>query len=182
MVLQIIKYHTCRRGAPKWRGPGQMPLLPCPSAGAELHHFIKHTHHTKENPILLLLDGHVNHVKNLEVITPKLQPLDVSFMGPLLKYYSQELDLWLLNHPGQVVGLRHISNFFREAYLKAAIPKNAISGFRKTGIAPFNSNIFENSDFPKAETTINIELSFDTQTQPCCSADNNSALALYSTP
>ncbi|XP_022166412.1 tigger transposable element-derived protein 6-like [Myzus persicae] len=164
-----------------------------------LHHFIKHTHPTKENPILLLLDGHVTHVKNLEVIdvarknniviicfpphtTHKLQPLDVNFMGPLSTYYSQELDLWLLNHPGQVVGLRHISKIFREAYLKAATPKNAISGFRKTGIAPFNSDIFDNYDFAPAETTNNIEMSLDTQTQPCCSADNNSALALYSTP
>lgn len=59
--------------------------------------FIEFSHPTQENPVLLLLDGHATHVKNLKVIelatennvfivcfpphcTHRLQPLDVSFM------------------------------------------------------------------------------------------------------
>ena len=63
-------------------------------------HFIKHVRATEESPVLLILDGHVTHVKNhslieqarqnnvhILVIPPhtshRLQPLDVSFMYPL---------------------------------------------------------------------------------------------------
>ncbi|KAI5729389.1 hypothetical protein M8J76_002005 [Diaphorina citri] len=58
-------------------------------------------------PVLLLLDGHASHPKNLELIkmardnnvvllcfpthcTHRMQPLDVSLMGPLSTYYEQE--------------------------------------------------------------------------------------------
>ncbi|XP_072398252.1 uncharacterized protein [Diabrotica undecimpunctata] len=68
-------------------------------------HFLKHIHPTENNPVLLILDGHSTHVKNLALIetarqhhvhillTPphtshKLQPLDVSFMYPLSNYYT----------------------------------------------------------------------------------------------
>ena len=63
-----------------------------------MKHLIQHTAASKDNPVLLLLDGHATHVKNLAVIdlarqngvimcfpphcTHRLQPLDVSFMGP----------------------------------------------------------------------------------------------------
>jgi len=32
-------------------------------------HFIKHTKPTKEDPLILVLDGHYSHVRNLEVIS-----------------------------------------------------------------------------------------------------------------
>ena len=32
-------------------------------------HFIKHTKPTKEDPAILVLDGHYSHTRNLEVIT-----------------------------------------------------------------------------------------------------------------
>jgi hypothetical protein len=32
-------------------------------------HFIKHTKLTKEDPVILVLDGHYSHTRNLEVIT-----------------------------------------------------------------------------------------------------------------
>lgn len=102
-----------------------------------IQHFIKHTKPTEEHPVLLLLDGHTSHVKNLAVIelarknfitvlcfpphtTHKLQPLDVSFMRPLSMYYSQEINIYLLNHPGRVVTLHEIGKIFGTAYNKAA--------------------------------------------------------------
>ncbi|KAJ8937648.1 hypothetical protein NQ318_002162 [Aromia moschata] len=62
---------------------------------------------TKDSPVLLLLDGHHTHTKNLEVIdyakqhgvvllcfplhsTHRLQPLDASFMKPLSVFYDAE--------------------------------------------------------------------------------------------
>ena len=72
-------------------------------------HFIKHTKPTKDDPVILVLDGHYSHTRNLEVITlarenhvdiiclpphssHKMQPLDKAFMGPLKTFYCQEIE------------------------------------------------------------------------------------------
>jgi hypothetical protein len=85
-----------------------------------MRHFIGCVKPCKEKPVLLVLDGHATHTKNLEAIelardhgvimpclpphcTHRLQPLDVRFMGPLSTFYSQQVQLWLRNHPGRVV-------------------------------------------------------------------------------
>ena len=61
---------------------------------------------SKNNPVLLILDGHSTHNKNLELIdlarengfvllclplhcSHRMQPLDVSFMKQLSTYYDQ---------------------------------------------------------------------------------------------
>ncbi|KAJ4437982.1 hypothetical protein ANN_13921 [Periplaneta americana] len=139
-----------------------------------LKHFIQFTKPSKEEPVLLLLDGHATHVKNLEVIdlarqrgviilyflphcTHRLQPLDVSFMGPLSTFYSQEMKMWLLNHPGRVVTQFQVAKLFGLAYARSATIQNAISGFRKTGICPFNANAFGDNEFAAAETSNRAE-------------------------
>ncbi|XP_022163625.1 uncharacterized protein LOC111029082 [Myzus persicae] len=139
-----------------------------------LEHFIKQTNPTESNPVLPLLDGHATHVKNLDIIdltrknnviilcfpphtTHRLQPLDLSFMGPLSTFYSQQLDYWLVNHPGRVVVLRQISKIFGEAYKKAANIRNACFGFKKTGIFLYDPEVFTEADFAAAETTNQIQ-------------------------
>lgn len=135
-----------------------------------LEHFIKHVKPSKEDPVLLLLDGHATHTKNIELIdrarqngiillcfpphcTHRLQPLDVSFMAPLSKFYSQEVKTWLRNNPGRVVTQYQIAALFGLAYNKAATIQTAVSGFRKTGIYPHDRNVFDEVDFAPAETT-----------------------------
>lgn len=83
-------------------------------------HFISHCNPSPERPVLLILDGHKTHTLNLEVInlareknivllclpphcSHRLQPLDVSFMKPLMTFYAQEVQKWLRNHPGRIV-------------------------------------------------------------------------------
>ena len=83
-------------------------------------HFLANAKPTEENPVLLILDGHSTHTKNIEVIdlardnhveilcllphtTHRLQPLDVSFMKPLSMCFVQENNKWLKNNPGRVV-------------------------------------------------------------------------------
>ena len=70
-----------------------------------LRHFIQHVKPTEDDPVLLVLDGHYSHTRNLEVITiarenfvhivclpphstHKMQPLDVAFMSPFKTYYA----------------------------------------------------------------------------------------------
>lgn len=88
--------------------------------------FIEFSRATKEDPVLLLFDGHSSHTKNLPVINAarengvvllcfpphcshKLQPCDVSFMKPLSTYYEDEVRKWLRCNPGKVVTLGNIS-------------------------------------------------------------------------
>ncbi|CAI6356809.1 unnamed protein product [Macrosiphum euphorbiae] len=133
-------------------------------------HFIQFSHATQDNPVLLLLDGHCTHTKSIELIqiardngvvllcfpphcTHRLQPLDVAFMKPLSTYYDKETTNWLRNHGGDVVTLKQLAEIFGLAFIKAATMTTAINGFQKTGICPFNPDIFNDLDFMAAETT-----------------------------
>jgi hypothetical protein len=123
------------------------------------HHFLTFTRASKENPTLLIMDGHKTHTQNIAVIdkardhgltlvclpphcSHRMQPLDVSFMAPLSTFDSQEVETFMRNNPGQVVTIYQIANLFRKAYLRAATPLIAIHGFAKTGLYPIDRHVF----------------------------------------
>lgn len=81
-------------------------------------------------------------------------PLDVSFMGPLKTYFSQATERFLKSNPGKVVTLNEISSLLGDAFGKAATMSNAISGFQKTGIHPFNRFIFKDEFAPSKVTDV----------------------------
>ncbi|KAJ8956832.1 hypothetical protein NQ318_014246 [Aromia moschata] len=127
-------------------------------------HFIDHTKPTKSDPVLLVLDGHYSHTKNLDVInmarenfvsivcipphcSHKMQPLDISFMGPLKTYYAKEIENWLRNNPDRVVTVYQVGELFGRAYLRTATAEIAANGFRKPGLYPCNRNVFRAHDF-----------------------------------
>ena len=104
---------------------------------------------------LLILDGHGSHCtldflewchkrRILVAIYPphsthRLQPLDVSLFRPLATYYSQALDA----HTRQSLGLSSVSKrdffaIFYQAFDKAFTAENIRSGWRKTGIEPWD--------------------------------------------
>lgn len=135
-----------------------------------LKRFIEWSHSSKDDPVLLLLDGHATHVKSIEVIelarengvillcfpphcTHRLQPLDVGFMKPLSTYYGNEIKSWLRSHPGRVVTQFQTAALFGKAFIAAATMATATNAFRATGIWPMNVNIFTDADFAPAETT-----------------------------
>jgi hypothetical protein len=132
--------------------------------------FVEWSRATKEKPVLLLLDGHFTHTKNMDVIeharangvillcfpphcTHRLQPLDVSFMKPLSVFYDQEVSCWLRSNPGRVVSLYQIAKLYGSAFVRAATMSTAINGFRKTGIWPVNQETFSDQDYAPSETT-----------------------------
>ena len=62
------------------------------------------------------------------------------------------------NHPGRTVTVFQISQIFSEAYLKAALPLNAINGFKKCDIFPIDPDVFTDTDFVAVETTDQPEM------------------------
>ena len=97
---------------------------------------------TKENGIVIFcFPPHCTH---------RLQPLDVSFFGPLNTFYNQELYSWLKSHPGRTVTHQQVAGIFKEQYLRTATVKNVQSGFASTSIFPLNKNIFPDWTFDES--------------------------------
>ena len=161
-------------------------------------HFIKDTKPTKEDPVVLVLDGHYSHTRNLEVITLAREnhvdiiclpppsshiilPLDKDFMGPLKTFYCQEIEKWLCSHPGRVVTVYQIGELFRSAYKRASTGEIAVNGSRATGLFPCDKNFFRPHDFPlsskdKDASPVNHPALVKTCGQTSFSSGNFSAL------
>lgn len=134
-----------------------------------LDHFINYVKPSQNEKVLLLLDGHVSH-KTLAIVekaresgivmicfpphtTHKMQPLDVSFFGPLKRYVREASDNWMINHVGKRITDYDMASIFCTAYIRSATMRSAINGFRATGISPYNPDIFDDVDFASALTT-----------------------------
>jgi len=74
-------------------------------------------------------------------------------MAPLSTYYEQEVRKWLFNHPGRCVTIFEIAKLFNAAYSRAAVAETAVKGFSKTGINPYNPDIFPDHLFAPSVTT-----------------------------
>ncbi|KAF2176819.1 DDE-domain-containing protein [Zopfia rhizophila CBS 207.26] len=104
---------------------------------------------------LLILDGHGSHVnmrfieycdknKILLAIYPPhsthtLQPLDVCLFKPLSTAYTVELEVFMDECQGFFsITKRDFFRFFWVAYKRAFTKKNILSGFKNTGLHPFD--------------------------------------------
>ena len=79
--------------------------------------------------------------------THRLQPLDRSIHGPFKKYFNTAADEWHLNNPGKKMTIYDLAALVAIAYTNTVTPSNFQVGFKSTGIYPFNSQIFSDSDF-----------------------------------
>lgn len=87
-------------------------------------HFIQTTNPSEKSPVLLILDGHFSHTRNLDVIeearknhviiislpphtTHKLQPLDRAYMSPFKTYYSEQIRLFFFQKWTYSRSIRH---------------------------------------------------------------------------
>lgn len=134
-----------------------------------MQHFIKHVKPSKEHRVLLVLDNHSSHL-NVETLnlakengvvmlsfpphcSHKLQPLDVSVFGPFKKYCAAAQDTWLRNNPGKTLTIYDIPKIVADSLPFAQTSINIANGFRKTGIFPYNANIFTEDEFAPSFVT-----------------------------
>lgn len=128
-----------------------------------MRHFIKHTGANADVPTLLLLDNFVAHL-TIEAIdlalhhgitmlsfpphcTHRMQPLDVSVFSSFKTMFSAKHDAWKKSNVGVSFDLHHVPLIVYQCLDAMLTPKIIKSGFRATGIFPFDAQIFSEVDF-----------------------------------
>ena len=120
-----------------------------------LHHFLIFAPPIR--PLLLLMDGHSSHFSPemirlaaeeqviLFVLPPHTtqicQPLDKGVFAALKTNWKQACHNFLTKNPGRVVSRYDFSELFCEAWDESMTIKNIKSGFRITGICPFDKDV-----------------------------------------
>ncbi|KAF2891884.1 hypothetical protein ILUMI_14289 [Ignelater luminosus] len=155
-----------------------------------MKHFIKRTGSTKENPSILIMDNRESHLSigaldlakefGMTMLTlhphtsAKLQPLDVGIHGPFKSYYNSAMDSWMLRNPGVPVTIYDVGQMIGTAFIKAMTPSNIMQYFKKTGIWPFDKDIFSDDDFlPSTDQETNA-VQQPAEIFPSTSKDNES--------
>lgn len=134
-----------------------------------MQHFINHTNSSRDNPSLLILDNHESHIciealnlakdNGVTVLTVpphttgKLQLLDVGVFCPFKVAYNKAVDSWLMRNAGKTFTIYDVAGCVKEAHMKAMTPNNICSGFKATGIFPYDRNIFTDDDFAPSNVT-----------------------------
>lgn len=135
-----------------------------------LQHFTTNIGAHIQNSALLILDNHSSHqslsafefcrkngihILSLPPHTShKMQPLDVTFYGPLKSAYSRECDLFMKMHPYQKITHDSLALIFKKAYTRMATMEKAVKGFEVTGIYPLNPHIFDDEDILTSDPII----------------------------
>ena len=105
-------------------------------------------------PVLLIEDGHASHItidvielaraNNIHLLclpshtSHILQPLDIGVFHSFKVNYSKACRSYLLSNPGRVVTTDVIAALVADAWPHSFSPVNILSGFKKSGIFPFN--------------------------------------------
>ncbi|XP_018372741.1 PREDICTED: tigger transposable element-derived protein 6-like [Trachymyrmex cornetzi] len=128
-----------------------------------LHHFKSYVKPTCEDPVLLIIDNHTSYI-SLDAFdlcksgfitvlsfpphtSHRIQPLDLTFFGPLKNALYREYDLYLKLTDHKKITEYNLAELLNKAFLKVASMKEGISGFRTAGIYPLNPDRFDENDF-----------------------------------
>ena len=134
-----------------------------------LKHFIDNMSVLKDQPGLLIMDNHNSHITieavklakehDLSLLTlpphcsHKLQPLDVGVFRAFKRFYISFCDEWHLSHPGETLPLYYVAELSNKVFVKSCTLENITLSFRRSGIFPFNSNIFTEDEFLPSTVT-----------------------------
>lgn len=67
--------------------------------------------------------------------------------GPFKNSVNQAPDDFMVNNPGKPIAIYDIPEIVTKAFSKVFTPQNITKRFLKTGIYPFNSDIFTDDDY-----------------------------------
>ncbi|CAH2096960.1 unnamed protein product [Euphydryas editha] len=140
-----------------------------------LEHFIKslRLEKSKDSQVLLILDGHSTHTKNIDAInlareygiimislpahtTHKLQPLDRSFFKSLKQNFSAACSSWMRNRPGSVIKQSNIAEILGEAYPRSVCMDKGIHGFESCGLWPCNRFKIRDEEYVTLDEQVNL--------------------------
>ena len=105
-------------------------------------------------PVLLIQDGHSSHVSIHLIMMARennvcllclpahtshiLQPLNVRVFKSFKSNFNKACGNYMKQNPGGVITADVLASLVSQAYPTAFTPVNVLSGFKKTGIYPFN--------------------------------------------
>ena len=111
--------------------------------GAKVHLSIEASEYCSRNNIILYtLYPNATHI---------IQPLDLVLMGSVKSTYKEEMRKWLVNHVGETFDKYRFVEVFKETYMRSCNVTNAVQGFEKAGIAPWNPQKVKTSKLFPAE-------------------------------
>ncbi|XP_045450428.1 uncharacterized protein LOC123659219 [Melitaea cinxia] len=126
-----------------------------------LQHFKAFAKPSADDPILLILDNHESHVslrahefcrKNfIHVLTlpphtsHRMQPLDLTFHGPLKTAYNRECESFMVNHPGTKITAYDVVGLYTKVFNRITSTDKAMNGFKSAGICPMDPDKFKNT-------------------------------------
>jgi len=97
----------------------------------------------EEQVIVLCLPPHTTHLT---------QPLDKGCFGLLKMYWREECQSCITCNPGRVVTRYQFSELFSRAWHEGMSMSNIMSGFRITGIFPFNRHALRPCSEPQSRS------------------------------
>ena len=123
-----------------------------------------------DRPHLLIVDSHSSHLYNLpfyqvmkanniHVFTLPahtshvLQPLDSTPFGQFKAHWERQLINYNQSHRGRALNKVDFWDVFCPAWNAGMQPKHIISGFRKTGISPYDPSVISASDLGPSNVT-----------------------------
>ena len=56
-------------------------------------------------------------------------------------------DAWCLSNPRRAISIHDMADWIREAWLKASTPNSIISGFKVSGVWPFDTHAFDDESY-----------------------------------
>ena len=77
--------------------------------------------------------------------------------GAFKKFYSSFCDEWHLSYLGETLSLYYVAELSNKAFVKSCTLENITSSFRRTGIFPFNLEIFTEDGFLPSTVTDQVQ-------------------------
>ena len=112
------------------------------------NHFLEYA--PSSQPLLLIFDGHSSHYCPEVIRAASEQEIIIFTLPPNTTHLCQPLDKgpqFTLQNPGRYITRYDFSRLFSEAWSKSMTVKNVMSGFKTTGICPFNKSAIVVPDY-----------------------------------